>query len=94
MRRTQSLDLSSAYYSKFSPACGRQFTKISPAEPATLNPLPWHRVVLSSTYTTTAQQNLTQVFNVLSWPDVLSPNPENTPAPRYRQRIPAQRDPS
>ena len=40
MRRTQSLELSDAYYSKFSPPCGRSFAKIA-KRIATLSLLLW-----------------------------------------------------
>ena len=46
----------------FRPLVGSNPLQNSPGAFATLGLLPWNRVVLSSTYTTTAQQNLTRNF--------------------------------
>ena len=45
MRRTQSLELSGAYYIKFPPPCGRSFAKIA-KRIATLCLLPWEGLTL------------------------------------------------
>ena len=65
MRRTQSLKLSIANYSKTSAFCGRHSAKFRNNQFATLHLLPWKGYTCPLPYTAAARRNLTQDFRVL-----------------------------
>ena len=60
MRRTQSLKLSIANYSKTSAICGRHSAKIRKRQFATLRLLPWKGQTCPLPYTAAARRNLTR----------------------------------